>query len=279
MQRSSSGDQAGMEGLFGDMWADLEVPTSPPLHESPPSASPSPQTTATTSPSYTSSTSPQDTPTNSGSSTPEHTAEEKSRSPSFYVQQHEYTTSSQSTYSSNMSYTPPFLSAATDITKKRKPTPTGGIEFQDKPNTPVAWGDYSYAPKAYPVHDALSFHSVTEHIDVIVQNVNSNSCYSPSDGAFICYRQNQFKVLCLFRGPPPDSMCVNDEGVPRRVQEVCAKLYAVKEVAGVLGDEMRVGLHHVGKKRLKSAKMEVDVTPFVKGKISSRIFNSKNRIP
>ena len=60
-------------------------------------------------------------------------------------------------------------------------------------------------------------------------------------------------------------MCVNDEGAARRVHEVCAKLYAVKEVAGVLGDEMRVGLHHVGKKRLKSAKMEVDITPFVKG--------------
>lgn len=58
---------------------------------------------------------------------------------------------------------------------------------------------------------------------------------------------------------------MNDAGVPRRVHCMCAKLYAVKEVAGVLGDEMRVGLHHVGKKRLKSAKMEVDITPFVKG--------------
>lgn len=58
---------------------------------------------------------------------------------------------------------------------------------------------------------------------------------------------------------------MNDDGVPRKLNGVSAKLYSVKEVAGVLGDEMRVGLHHVGKKRLKSAKVEVEITPFVKG--------------
>lgn len=58
---------------------------------------------------------------------------------------------------------------------------------------------------------------------------------------------------------------MNDEGVAKKLTGVSAKLYAVKDVAGVLSDEMRVGLHHVGKKRLKSAKIEVEVTPFNKG--------------
>lgn len=60
-------------------------------------------------------------------------------------------------------------------------------------------------------------------------------------------------------------MCLNDKGMPRKIEGMYAKIYAVKEVAGVHGDGMRVGLHHVGRKRLKSAKHEVEITPFVKG--------------
>lgn len=58
---------------------------------------------------------------------------------------------------------------------------------------------------------------------------------------------------------------MNDKGIPRKIEGMYAKIYGVKEVAGVYGDGMRVGLHKVGRKRLKSAKNEVEITPFAKG--------------
>ncbi len=60
-------------------------------------------------------------------------------------------------------------------------------------------------------------------------------------------------------------MCINDGGFPKPVIQFCVKLYAIKEISGLTGDEIRVGLHRVGKKRVKSTKAEVDIVPFVQG--------------
>jgi hypothetical protein len=62
-------------------------------------------------------------------------------------------------------------------------------------------------------------------------------------------------------------MCVNDGGIPKKITQICAKLYAINEINGALRDELRVGMHIAGKKRRKEAKVEVDITPFDKGKI------------
>ena len=49
------------------------------------------------------------------------------------------------------------------------------------------------------------------------------------------------------------------------VSQFCAKLYAIKEITSAVGEEMRVGLHHVGKSRVKKEKLDIGITPFTSG--------------
>lgn len=39
----------------------------------------------------------------------------------------------------------------------------------------------------------------------------------------------------------------------------------MKEVGGVLGDGMRVGLQHNGRSRIKKARKDIEISPFVNG--------------
>jgi hypothetical protein len=58
---------------------------------------------------------------------------------------------------------------------------------------------------------------------------------------------------------------VQDNGGPVAVSQFCAKLYAIKEITSAVGEEMRVGLHHVGKSRVKKEKLDIGITPFTNG--------------
>lgn len=64
---------------------------------------------------------------------------------------------------------------------------------------------------------------------------------------------------------PEGTLSVRDNGVPVPINQFCAKLYAIKEITSAVGDEMRVGLHHVGKSRVKKEKLDISITPFVNG--------------
>jgi hypothetical protein len=62
------------------------------------------------------------------------------------------------------------------------------------------------------------------------------------------------------------SMCVNDgTGRTHQVEAVCAQLYSVSAIDGVVRDALRVGLHRAGKGRKKSNKQELDTVPFERG--------------
>lgn len=58
---------------------------------------------------------------------------------------------------------------------------------------------------------------------------------------------------------------MQDNGVAVPVVQLCAKLYAIKEITSAVGEEMRVGLHHVGKSRVKKEKLDIAIAPFVNG--------------
>lgn len=148
-------------------------------------------------------------------------------------------------------------------TKKRK-IPT--IEENDNASFSCSWHEYAHGPQTYPILDPLSLERNTD-LDVHTQIKNPNSFYSQRQGAWIIYRQNQFKVMCLLKGVNLNSASVNDKGVPKPIEGFYAKIYGVKQVGGVVGDGMRTGLHHAGKKRVKSDKHEIEITPFSKGKL------------
>lgn len=98
----------------------------------------------------------------------------------------------------------------------------------------------------------------------------------------MCYRQNQFKVVCflkryghsfylclvniLFFSPMPlMPIHISDSGFTKEISDLCVKVYAVKELSNLLADEVRIGLHHVGRARVKKEKQEITITPFVNG--------------
>lgn len=58
---------------------------------------------------------------------------------------------------------------------------------------------------------------------------------------------------------------MQDNGAAVPVVQLCAKLYAIKEITSAVGEEMRVGLHHVGKSRVKKEKLDIAIAPFVNG--------------
>lgn len=60
-------------------------------------------------------------------------------------------------------------------------------------------------------------------------------------------------------------MAISDSGVVKEVHQLCVKLYAIKELTTLVSDEARVGMHHVGRARVKKEKQEINVTPFVNG--------------
>ena len=60
-------------------------------------------------------------------------------------------------------------------------------------------------------------------------------------------------------------MCISDSGVPKEISQLCVKLYAIKDVSSLVADEIRFGLHQVGKARVKKEKSEISITPFENG--------------
>lgn len=131
------------------------------------------------------------------------------------------------------------------------------------------WKPYLFGAHTYPVHDLITLAPISDLLDVTIQKTGANFSETAVDDTWICYRQNQFKVIILFQCPQaPASMCVNDgTGMTHQVTGVCARLYAVSEMDGVTRDAMRVGLHHAGKGRRKSNKQVLETVPFERGKI------------
>ena len=91
----------------------------------------------------------------------------------------------------------------------------------------------------------------------MTHKVESNTHFSSPDNAWICYRQNQFKVVsflkwyllycpsppissCLFFSfilfsffspQPQPSMSISDSGVLKEIHQLCVRLYSIKELS------------------------------------------------
>lgn len=148
---------------------------------------------------------------------------------------------------------------------------------------------------------------LSDQFDVAVFKSGTNTHYSAADKAWICYRQNQFKVFCLLKSPPPCPMYVRDGASTIEIVQFYAKLYAIKAspttpssssssssspaspnnttsnsspVPIPSGDEMLVGLVHVGRSRVKKEKTEISPIPFMDGRaeFSNLQFERSNAI-
>jgi hypothetical protein len=116
---------------------------------------------------------------------------------------------------------------------------------------------------------------------VIIKRFEASSQFSPADNAWICYRQNQFKIICYYpRSPDISNLVVvdNNELVP--VTQLFAKLCAIKENIGrtPFNQVAYVGIQHVGKKRTKKDKSDLSPIPFISGMIKIYMASTLNML-
>jgi hypothetical protein len=118
----------------------------------------------------------------------------------------------------------------------------------------------------YHIYDSNS-QLITKAYDIGIK-MEINATHSPAEDAWICYRQNQFKVNCLLKQAAhvrtPTYVSKNGGLVP--IARFCVKLYAIKEDPNVI-NEVQVGIHHMGKSRTKKEKSIISITPFVDDRV------------
>lgn len=129
------------------------------------------------------------------------------------------------------------------------------------------WSNYQPPNPSFIVFD-INGRSLSNQFDVIVYKSAASTHFSTPDNAWVCYRQNQFKVFCELKSPPACQMFVRDGASTVEIVQFYVKLYAIKSASlSSPGDEVQVGLFHVGKSRVKKEKTEIAPVPFIDGRV------------
>eukprot|EP00026_Physarum_polycephalum_P001172 Phypoly_transcript_01173.p1 GENE.Phypoly_transcript_01173~~Phypoly_transcript_01173.p1 ORF type:complete len:702 (-),score=114.39 Phypoly_transcript_01173:630-2735(-) len=128
------------------------------------------------------------------------------------------------------------------------------------------WVMYQSPQINFVVYDAETMRPLGDSLDLMVYKSGTNTHFSTTEKAWICYRQNQFKVFCLLK-MPQCRMCLRDGAMDVEVQQFYVKLYAIKSTPMGITEEVQVGLFHAGKSRVKKEKTEIVATPFIDGRV------------
>lgn len=128
------------------------------------------------------------------------------------------------------------------------------------------WIPFTSSTPTYPVIDSRTMLPMRERLDVIVYKSGANTHFSDADKAWICYRQNQFKVYCFLKTQVGSPLSVREGGIDSEIKQFYAKLYAVKSTNEGINEDSKVCLYHAGKSRVKKEKTEITPAPFVEDK-------------